>query len=165
MEAGAPFLEALAPPLVLGQWRYTLHSDVAQFLPQPTSPAVLTPAPVLHSCGGCPLLKPHLVLLKVGRAELGSGRDSQMLTRRAMALRGTQGQAGDKAVLDTEPSLVRRGPESNMEPLPTCRHTLHPARHIHTLTQPPCAPTKTQCTPTPSAPSTYTAPLAPTPQF
>lgn len=25
MEAGAPFLVALAPPLVLGQWRYTLH--------------------------------------------------------------------------------------------------------------------------------------------
>lgn len=65
MEAGAPVLEALAPPLVLGQWRYTLHPDVAQFLPRPTSPAVLTPIPVLHACGGCPLLKPHPVLLKV----------------------------------------------------------------------------------------------------
>lgn len=91
MEAGAPVLEALAPPLVLGQWRYTLHPDEAQFLPRPTSPAVLTPIPVLHACGGCPLLKPHPALLKVRRAELGPGRNSQMLTRRAVALRGTQG--------------------------------------------------------------------------
>lgn len=91
MEAGAPFLEALAPPLVLDQWRYTLHLDVAQFLPRPTSPIVLTPIPVLHSCGGCPLLKPHPVLLKVRRAERGPGQNSQMLTRRAMALRSTQG--------------------------------------------------------------------------
>lgn len=66
MEARAPFLEALAPPLVVGQWRHTPHPQSLmwpQFPPLPTSPAVPIcnphPHPVLHSCGGCHLLSPE----------------------------------------------------------------------------------------------------------
>lgn len=43
MEAGAPFLEALAVPLVAGQWRHTLHPRSlmqSQLPPLPPCPAV-----------------------------------------------------------------------------------------------------------------------------
>lgn len=83
MEAGAPFLEALAPPLVLGQWRHT-PSAKSDEVPAPTSahlpccphPAIPTSTPVLHSCGGYPLLTPNPVPLRVREAELGSGQNS-----------------------------------------------------------------------------------------
>lgn len=43
MEAGAPFLEALAPPLVLGQWRHT-----------PSTKSDEVPAPISAHLSCCP---------------------------------------------------------------------------------------------------------------
>lgn len=82
MEAGAPFLEALAPQ------RHTLHQQSLKRpqLPPLCPPALLSPScnPLLHAWpallqgGGSPSPTSHPILLKVRGAELGPGQDLQM---------------------------------------------------------------------------------------
>lgn len=43
MEAGAPFLVVLTPPLVLGQWKYTLYPHSLMWPQLPPLPLKLGP--------------------------------------------------------------------------------------------------------------------------
>lgn len=95
MEAGAPFLEALALPLVAGQWRHTLHPRSlmqSQLPPLPPCPAVpflqsLPPCLPWISAGAAPLLPAPPSEGHVNRAGIRA-EPSHGVTRRALVFRG-----------------------------------------------------------------------------